>query len=234
MGSKKIKLLNILSIIPARSGSKGIINKNIKLINNHPLISYTINTSINFKDITTTFVSTDCKKIAKISLKYGAEVPFLRPKYLAKDNSGQIGLITHAIKNLEKIKKIKYDIIFLLQPTSPLRIKNDLKQSIIKISKKGCDSVVSLTKYNGISPFIIYKIAKNKPNLLIKNNLHRRQLYPDLLYRNGLIYAFSRDMFMKYKNIYGNNLGYLITPQSRSVNIDSMRDLNIFKNLLRT
>src|SRR4030043_1355756 len=110
----------ILAIIPARGGSKGIPCKNIKPLMKKPLIAWTIEEARANKYIDRLLVSTDDERIARISKRYRAEVPFRRPKKLATDNSKAVDVILHALKWLEDKKSAVYDLIILLQPTSPL------------------------------------------------------------------------------------------------------------------
>ena len=111
----------MLAIIPAKKRSKRLPNKNIKLLLGKPLIAYTIETAIKSKQITRVIVSTDCPKIAKISKKYGAEVPFLRPKEQSTDRSGKFEICKHVINFLVQNEGIKISSFIYLQPTSPLR-----------------------------------------------------------------------------------------------------------------
>ena len=118
--------MKILSIIPARGNSKSIKLKNLALLNNKPLIYYSIKQSLKSKIINRTIVSTDNKKIAKIALKYGAEVPFLRPKKISKDNSTDLEFILHALKELQKEKYYSIDIFL-----SSIRLSSSLKLFIL-------------------------------------------------------------------------------------------------------
>ncbi len=120
----------ILAIIPARGGSKGVPKKNIRKINNIPLIGYTINAALKSKQITDIVVSTDSTEIAEISKDFGAHVPFIRPKELALDETESIMVVKHALDFMEKENKIKYDSVLMLQPTSPLRTSMHIDESI--------------------------------------------------------------------------------------------------------
>ena len=111
----------ILAIIPARSSSKSVKNKNIKKINNIPLIGYSINTAKKSKLINKIVVTTDSKKIKELALKFNAEVPFLRPKSIAKDNSRDIEFIKHTLKELKRRENYSPNVIVLLRPTLPFR-----------------------------------------------------------------------------------------------------------------
>lgn len=221
--------MRVLSIIPARSGSKGIPNKNIIKINNKHLIGHTIQLSLKSKQIDNTLVSTDSAKIKKISESYGAIIPFLRPKKLSNDESNVYDTIIYSLNKFEKISNLKFDIILILQPTSPLRKDIDIKNSIKLLSSSNYDSVISVTQYNGVSPFIMYKPVKKGIKLLNINKFYQRQQYGKIFYRNGLIYAIKRNTLIKKKSLYGKNLGFIVTPKKRSINIDTKNDLKLFK-----
>ena len=111
---------NIVALIPARSGSKRIKNKNIKLLNGHPLIAYTIQSAIKSKVFDDVIVSTDSEDIKKISEYYGASVPFLRPSRYATDTSPDIEFVKHALDELSKLNQ-NYSQFSILRPTSPFR-----------------------------------------------------------------------------------------------------------------
>lgn len=227
--------MKVLSIIPARSGSKGIPNKNIIKIKNKFLIDYTIDISINCPYIDFTFVSTDSIKIKKISEKRGLSIPFLRPKSLSTDKSNIIDTITYSLNKLEALHNIKYDIILILQPTSPLRIEMDVYKSLklIKDKKFKYDSVISITKYNGISPNIMYLTKGKYINLIRKNTYFQRQQYEKVFFRNGLVYAIKRETILKKKSIFGKKIGFIETPFERSINLDTKTDLKILKKKIK-
>ena len=128
--------MNIVALIPARAGSKGIKNKNIKLINKKPLIYYSIILAINSKLINEVYVSTDSNKIKNISLKYGAKVPFLRPKKFSEDNSSDLQVFKHFINWYKKHIKKDIDYIVHLRPTTPFRKLVTIEKAIKIIKKK--------------------------------------------------------------------------------------------------
>jgi CMP-N,N'-diacetyllegionaminic acid synthase len=134
---------NIICLIPARGGSKGIPDKNIIDLNGKPLISYVITESLKSGIFDRVIVSTDSERIANVSKKYGAEVPFIRPKELATDESLVEDTITHALEFVKKTDKI-YDYMCLIQPTSPLLIVEDICNVLKILNKKQADMVVSV------------------------------------------------------------------------------------------
>ena len=149
----------ILGIILARGGSKGIKNKNIKLINGKPLIYWTIKSALKSKKLSKVILSTDSKKIALIGKKYNLDVPFIRPKKLAKDNTPSVDAIEHALNFLKKSGE-EFEFVALLEPTSPLRSVQDIDKSINKIIMKKADSLVSICKTNALNPFFLFQEKK--------------------------------------------------------------------------
>ncbi len=113
----------LLGVIPARGGSKGIKNKNLRKVLNKPLIYYTIKDALSYKKIYKIIVTTDSLEIAEVAKKYGAEVPFIRPKRLAKDNTSMIEVLKHALMKCEQIYSLKINGIVLLDPTNPVKKK---------------------------------------------------------------------------------------------------------------
>lgn len=136
----------ILGVITARGGSKGIPEKNIKPLNGKPLISYTIKAAHGSKYLDYSLVSTDDPKIARVSRKYKARVPFMRPAELATDIAKSIPVVLHALDWLRKHKKQKYSYAMILQPTSPLRTAQDIDECIKKAVDTDADSVMSMVK----------------------------------------------------------------------------------------
>ncbi len=213
----------VLGIIPARGNSKRVKNKNIRIINGNPLIYWTFRSSQNSKYIDRLIVSTDNKKIKNISISFGVEVPFLRPKELAEDNSSSVDTVLHAIKRIEG-----FDFIVLLQPTSPLRSVEDIDSCIRKCDCENHSPVVSITKTNKETN-LTYLLNKNKK--IQKSNIYEknRQLYN----LNGAVYVADIKRFKNDKNfITKDTIGYVM-PTERSLDIDTEEDLNFFKKTLK-
>ena len=156
--------MKTLGIIPARSGSKGLKNKNILTFAGKPLIAWTIEAGIN-SELQDIIVSTDCEKIAELSKSYGADIPFIRPKSLASDTASSADVILHAIEQLSNRGK-SYDYVFMLEPTSPLRDASDINRALhqLKSSEHG-EAIVGITRMPRKPPTsFIYK--KNNLQLL--------------------------------------------------------------------
>ena len=228
--SSNKKKYKILCIILARSGSKAVKNKNIRKINNHPLISYTIKAAIKSKVFSKVIVSTDSKKIKNISSKYGAEVPFLRPKKISGSKSRPIDALHHALKKSEEVFKTKYDYIVELLCTNPLKTHLDI-QKVVKIQiKTNADSVIAVTKLEDHHPLRIKKIINGRINNFLPQlkeipETRRQDLKPNAYIRCGSIYSMRRDMLLK-KIRYGtkNSVAYIM-PNNKVINIDSQEDL---------
>jgi CMP-N-acetylneuraminic acid synthetase len=226
----------ILAIIPARGGSRGIRNKNIVKINGRSLIDYTIKSALKAKKngiVAKVVVSTDSEKIAKISKKLGASVPFLRPKSISGDKAKSVDVILHAIEYFEK-KGIFFNYIVLLQPTSPLRRLKDIKQSIDLCLKNKSDSLISAYQKVGVSDSIIYTRDNNLavPVLADHNKGARRQESKNIFIRNGAIYMTSVEYLKKYQKIISDKPLLFEMPEGRSLNIDEAEDLRILRKYL--
>tara|TARA_B100001057_G_C22446702_1_gene793381 strand:- start:25 stop:726 length:702 start_codon:yes stop_codon:yes gene_type:complete len=225
----------ILCIIPARSGSKGIKHKNIKIFKNKPLIAWSIEQAKLTDYKMRIIVSTDSIEYRNIALKYGAEVPFLRPIAISQDKSIDIELIKHAINFLEEEEKYKPDIILQLRPTQPLRkiedINNCLKIFIENFDKY--DSLRTVVEYEK-SPFKMYTINQDKTNLIplfdnidnIKEPFNQcRQFLPKTYLHNGYI-DIIKTSILKDDTISGKNIYPYIMDKSDTIDIDNINDWN--------
>lgn len=212
--------MNFLSLIPARGGSKGIPNKNIKFLDGKPLIYYSIEVAKKAKLVNRVVVSTDSKEISAVAKKYGAEV-IDRPAELASDESPTELTMIHAVVELEK-SGYKPDYIVLLQPTSPLRYLDDIDNSINKILKDKADSLLSVQ----FNKHFLWKDVKGRftpVNYDILDRPRRQKRNLEFL-ENGSIYITSFDILMKTKNRLGGRKGYYIMNEESSIEIDSEFD----------
>jgi len=225
---------NIVGIIPARGGSKGILKKNIIKLNNKPLIYYSISEAKKSKLLSSVVVSTENKEIANISKKYNAHV-IKRPKKLATDISQTIDVLKHAVKVFEKIDDLQIDFVVVLQPTSPLRTAKDIDGAISKFLKTKCDSLISVTE-SSHSPYFTYKLKNNflTPILKMPTKSTRRQDMPKTYQINGAIYIANRKLIMKKNTIFGKKILAYVMSAEKSVDIDSPLDLIVLKYLLKS
>jgi len=223
----------VLAIIPARSGSKGIRDKNIREMNGKPLMGYTIDSCIKagfFDDI---LVSTDSKLYQQTAVELGASVPFLRPPHLSGDEAASGDVILHAINEMKKLGK-EYDYFMLLQPTSPLRNEEHILESMKLLFEKQADSVISVCPYDCkcyLSVGITETGEIKTPDFLKKQI--RRQEVKSGFRINGAIYLTSVPNFINYGNFYsGKTYPYFMNPLD-SVDIDDSDQFYLAKLILR-
>jgi len=224
----------ILCVIPARGGSKELPGKNIKKLLGKPLIAYSIEQAKNSKYIDRVIVSTDSHKIANISKKYHAELPFIRPRKLAGDNSSTIDVLLHAVDLMEKNKNCYFGILVLLHATSPLRTVEDIDRCIELLFKKKADNVISVTESHRNPYFNMIEISNVKKIKLVKrSNFVTRQSAPRTYDINASIYVWKMDIFKKIKKILLKNTQIYIMPKERSIDIDDNLDFRIAEMTLK-
>ncbi len=225
----------VLGVIPARGGSRSIIRKNLKHLHGKPLLSYTITEALQAKRLQRVIVSTDDDEIISTSRKYGAEVPFVRPQYLASDNALAIDVVQHAIKTLES-KGEEYDIIVMLQPTSPLRVAEDIDTCVDLLISTKATSVISVESVGANHPNRM-KLIDSGGRLhdyareVVENQ--PRQKLPEIYIRNGAIYATRKDVLMNERSFKGRDSRAYVMPPERSVNIDEEIDFILAEILMR-
>lgn len=225
----------MLAIIPARGGSKGLPCKNIKLLNEKPLIAYTIETAKEAKLIDRIIVSTDDVKIAETAKKYGAEVPFLRPMELATDNAKAIDNYIFTIEELKKRENKTYNNFIILQPTSPLRTANDIDTAINLFNYKKADSVISFSEAIH-PPLWAKKIDKTlKITNYFKNYAEskNRQEIETAYMPNGAVFVFKYSLLKTKLSYYSDKTYAYIMPQRRSIDIDNIIDFEFAEFLMK-
>jgi CMP-N-acetylneuraminic acid synthetase len=220
---------NIIAIIPARGGSKGIPNKNIVLLCGKPLIVYTIEEAKKSKYINRIIVSTDNREIARIAKQCGVEV-INRPANLAKDDTPILPVIKHALTAI----KDNSELVVLLQPTSPLRTVKYIDYAIEALLETNCDSVVAVTKLD-LSPTAIVQVDKYNQLKMIYSNLTDLRRQDSTLYRiNGAIYVTKKDVLIKLENyVIGKDTRVIRMPKEVSIDIDEKEDLLIAEKYLK-
>lgn len=221
------KRLNVLGVIPARSGSKGIAGKNFYPLNGKPLISYTIRSAQKAKLLTKFIVSTDSEKIAEVARRYGASVPFLRPKKLATDRALAVDVMKHALLEMERIDGKIYSYLVMLQPTTPLRLPAYIDDTIRKLTITDCDSVFTVTEVGANHPARMYRIERDRLINIMNEGIamRPRQELPNIYIRSGDVYACKREIIFKKNSLIGDDCRPIIIPPDCAVNIDSTKDL---------
>lgn len=223
-----------IAIIPARSGSKGLKDKNIKLLNGKPLLAYSIEAAIKSKCFDVVFVSTDSKKYANIAKQYGAEASFLRSKKNSNDKSNAWDVIREVLDNYKKLGK-EFDTFMYLQPTSPLRTSNDIKKSYKLYKELKANSIVSICEAE-VSPLYCYQLPKNKllsKILNVKNENKRRQDAGTFFTMNGAIYLANVNNFLKTNDIYKNKCYAYVMNKKSSIDIDDELDFKYAETILK-
>lgn len=224
----------ILAIIPARGGSKGLPGKNIKPMNGKPLIFYTIKSALESKSINKIIVSTDSKKIAEISKKNGAEI-LLRPQELASDDVPIIPVVKHVIREVENMGH-KFNIVVVLQPTSPLINSEYIENSIKKLIETKSDFVATVTEVDH-HPYRMRKFFGDKivPFIENKDIFLQRQDLPKVYRLNGAVVVGKAETFLKQGNNYNPNSDWrgVIMKQEDSIDIDTELDFLYAELIMR-
>ena len=221
--------MNILGIIPARGGSKGVPGKNIKILAGKPLIAFSI-AAAKSSNLSKVIVSTDDEQIITVARDFGADVPFLRPDSLASDTAKSLDVGRHALLTMEKLDSMHYDAIMLLQPTTPFRTTEDINQAIeLLLANPDADSVISVVDVQGHHParmkYLEGGILIDPPFCEAYENQNRQELRP-MYIRNGAIYLTKRETLLN--NSYkGKRCLGLVMSSSRSSNIDTLFDFKL-------
>lgn len=223
----------IIAVIPARGGSKGIPGKNIKPIYGKPLIAWTIETALASEHIDDVIVSTDSKEIREVAERYGARVPFLRPGFLAEDTSTSMDVVLHALDYLEIEQSKTFDILIMLEPTSPLREVKDIDQSLVElVNHKKARSIAGVAHVEGANPDFIIRLEDGFMRSEVNFVFKRRQDVDDFYFYEGTIYASYVSDLRERQNFYHNEaLGYVV-PKWKSFEIDDPIDFTIIEHLL--
>jgi len=230
--------MEVLGIIPARGGSKGIKRKNISSLGGKPLIQYTIDACLKSKYLSNFIVSTDDEEIAIISRKCGADVPFIRPKEISGDNSSSFSVVKHAAEYFNKKCEVKYDAYMLLQPTTPFREASLIDDSIIKLKENpSATAVISIVNVEGNHPYRMYTLNdKEHIKSLMDGNynpMEPRQNLPDIYIRSGDIYLTTFHTIFEQHSLIGvSPVGIRIDPK-KAINIDTQIDLELAKVILK-
>lgn len=217
-----------IALIPARGNSKGIARKNIKLFNSKPLIYWSIQTALKSNFIDRVVVTTEDEEIANIARSYSAEVPFLRPEELSKDDSPGIDPVIHALEQMTDVQEV-----LLLQPTSPFRQTKHIEEIFGLRKKWNADSAVSISKskkhfdlfFKMNSDYQIIPYTKDFKAL-------PRQKYSDIFTLNGSLYLSSRESIFTHKSFFPpKTVGYLMSEEY-SLDIDSKFDWEIAEYIM--
>ena len=222
----------IVAIIPARGGSKTIPRKNIKLLGGKPMIYYTIREALKSKYLNRVVVSTEDREIAQVAVQFGAEI-IQRPDELAGDDAPSSPVFQHTIDYLERLENYHHIRVVILQPTSPLRVVDDIDGAIQKFLEVDCDSVVSVCEVEYPLGWM-YTLDGDRLKPIVEGG-GRITRWQDTLkgYRlNGAVYVAKRELVMSQGGIISESTRAYIIPRERSVDINTELDLKLAELLM--
>jgi len=229
----------MLAVIPCRGGSKGLPGKNLRKLVGLPLVAHSIKFANSCPEITRLVVSTDSEEIASIAIEYGCEVPFLRPRELARDETPMWPVLQHALGEMEKMDACCYASVLLLDPTSPGRLPSDLKRAIQLLEEdQRCVGVVAASEphFNPRWVCIEERLTGYIRQSFENGEAYvRRQDVPPVYRINGSLYLWRRNHVA-----IENNPGYfvqphrmLLIPEERTIHIDQIHDFNLAELMIR-
>ena len=221
----------ILVVVPARGGSKGIKLKNLRKVNGIPLVAIAGKVAVSLPYVDRAVVSTDHPEIRDAAVLSGLDAPFMRPDSLSGDIVGDTEVLTHALLEMEKIDNVQYDVIVMLQPTSPMRTPEHVTQTVTKLIEKGYDAVWTVSETDSKShPLKQLVIEGDRLDYYDEdgNKIIARQQLKPVYHRNGAAYAITRSCLLESKSIKGENTSAVIIKMPL-VNIDTEFDLQLLE-----
>jgi CMP-N-acetylneuraminic acid synthetase len=223
--------MNLLAIIPARGGSKGIPRKNLAPVAGRPLLAWTCRAALESRSLTRVILSTEDSEIADRGREFGVEVPFLRPPELAQDETPTLPVIRHALEFLAEREGCRPDAIVLLQPTAPLRRAEHIDGAVARMGETGADAVVSVSPVPAhFHPYWVFDLdgdGRLKPAHPGggPERYPRRQALPPAYTRNGAVYIARTRLILQENSLYGPAPAAYVMPPEDSVNVDAPEDL---------
>ena len=232
--------MNVLGIITARGGSKGIPGKNLKVLAGRPLLAYTVEAANSSGALHRLILSTEDPAIADAGRALGCEVPFARPADLSRDDTPHLPVVVHAVRWMAEHAGYRPDAVIILQPTSPLRSAGDIRASLDVLDRSGADSVVSVSAVPAhVHPMRMLRVdAAGAATLFVsgepvRRRINRRQDLPEAWMMNGAIYAFRAALLSAAEpTLYGDRVATYRMPADRAVSIDDLHDWEEAERLL--
>lgn len=224
-----IASLRVLAVIPARGGSKGIPGKNIRPVGGRPLLAWTVAAAKASAYVDRTILSSDDPEIIEVALRYGCDVPFQRPSELSSDTTTSVDVALHALELTPG-----YDVLVLLQPTSPLRVAADIDAALDLLIETGAPSCVSVVEAES-HPWLAFRqdAGRLQPFCAPPDASLRRQDLPPAYVLNGAVYAVKADALRTGERLFGaGETVPLVMPTERSYDVDTWDDLRIVDELL--
>lgn len=215
-------MISVLGLIPARGGSRRLPQKNTRLLAGRPMIAWTVDVANKSQEFSKVVVSTDNKEIAEAAFEAGADVPFMRPSHLADDSASSIDVALHALERIGP-----FDILVLLQPTSPLRQSDEITRCIqsVKMGAPAAVSVRSLTK-----PWSVYQQADELGRL---NPCPEPVVIPNVLL-TGAVYAIQASVLLAERTFLPEGTIGVNVPEDRSIDVDYVEEFDLCESVLRT
>mgnify|MGYP006276657243 CR=1 FL=1 len=227
--------LQVLGLATARGGSKGLPGKNVRNLCGKPLIAWTIDAAKAAPSLDAIVVSTDDGAIADAARRAGAEVPFMRPAELSGDTASSIDVVLHAIDWLAAAGR-HFDIVVLLEPTSPLREPADIEQGLARLIESGAGSVVSVCLAENVHPAFMYWQSDDlrlQPFMARQPTGLRRQEIEPLYFLEGTVYVSRIDVLRAKRSFYHDDTAGYVVPKWKSIEIDDLDDFLIAEALIK-
>jgi CMP-N,N'-diacetyllegionaminic acid synthase len=226
-----------IAIIPARGGSKGLPGKNVRLLGGLPLIAHSIRFAHLCAGIERCIISTDSEEIAKIARDASGEVPFLRPPELAEDSTPMLPVLQHAVREMELLEGKRFELVILLQPTSPFRLREDVSRALQLIDQDREAAGVVAVSTPAFNPRVV--CVEQKDGYLqwaFDRKMYTRRQEAEPVYRiNGMLYVWRRDHLMRCSadQLYSAPHRILVVPEERALDIDTLHDFQVGEALLQ-
>lgn len=228
--------MKVLGLIPARAGSKGIPNKNSKLLDGKPLLAYTVSSALEARNLDAVIFTSEDDRLIEIAMEYGASCPFKRPEHLATDEASSLDVVTHAVNTLME-QGMQFDAVCLLQVTNPFRTSAQIDKAIAKFKKANTDSLISVLPVpHEFNPHWVFEPSKDGRLHLATGEreiIKRRQDLPQAFIRDGAIYIVKTDVLLNLNSLYGNSTAFTESDVERHVNIDLPSDWKLAEALLK-
>jgi len=233
--------VKVLGVVTARGGSKGLPGKNLRALDGKPLIAHTIDAARESRAFDRLILSTDDDAIAAAGRACGCDVPFMRPAELARDETPHLPVLQHAVQWLREHERYEADAVMILQPTSPLRRAEDIRESIALLERTGADSVVSVSEVPAHhNPMRTLRVDADGFATLfvtgepVRRRINRRQDMPTAWTMNGAIYLFRTHVLdAPEPSLYGERTAAYVMPHEFGISIDSLEDWAVVEDTLR-
>jgi len=225
----------VLGLVTARGGSKGLPGKNIKNLCGKPLIAWTIDAAMKSRYLDAVIVSTDSEEIADVARASGASVPFLRPAELSSDQASSVDVVEHALNYL-KSQKLHFDLLVLLEPTSPLRDTGDIDTGIERLVESGADSIVSVCRAETEHPaFMFRQSEEGRLESAMPGGFRalRRQDLEPMFFLEGTLYASRIDPLLATRSFCQPNTVALEVPKWKAAEIDDIVDFMLVEAIIK-